>query len=189
MPLTPPGIAATLAPALSAAGVLGTSVPQYALGIGVGVCQWAQQVVVLSIDTGTLGVGASTGPLLVPTPSLLQNLLASFAAMGLAGTMAAPLATGIANGLTLAFAQALVLVSHPSVGVGASVNTFQAGTAAPFMLAGFASVGFHGTYMSNIATAIGLALDTTFRALVLPLLIVGSVSPMASTGAGIGKIV
>ena len=83
MPLTPQGIATVLTPALMATGMLGVSTPQFALGVGVGLTQWAQQVLVLSIDTGTLGAGSSVGPLLVPAPTLLLNLLSSFGSVGI----------------------------------------------------------------------------------------------------------
>ena len=189
MPLTPSGIASALAPALASAGMSGIAIPQYALGLGVGVCQWAQQIIVMSVDTGTLGVGTSTGLLLVSTPTLLSNLMSSFGSMGLTGVFVPALASGLASGFVTAFIQGLLLVSHPSVGVGASVNTFQSGPSASFIISGLASVGFSGTFMPNLATAIGLGLDTTFKTLILPLPIVGSVSPMSSTGTGLGKII
>ena len=188
MPLTPPGIAAVLTPALMATGMLGLATPKYAFGVGTGVMKWAQQVIMLSVDVGTLGGGSSSGPLVVAPPVLMTNLLIAFGSLGILGVLSPLKALGLANGLSQAFMQATCLGSHASVGAGASINQFQSGPAAPFIIEGLASVGFQGGCTVKMATAIGLALDMTFKSLLLPMPILGPPSPIPSSGVGFGKI-
>ncbi len=189
MPLTPVGLAGVLVPALFAAGNIGIAVPQLALGVGTGISLFAQQSSVVSVDVGTLGVGAGAQPLLVPQPLLLGSLLAGFAATGTGGVMAPLLALGLANGLNLGFLQGLLVTVHPGVGLGTGVAKIIPAAAVPSMIAGFAAVGMVGPGAIKTATGIGIALTITFATYVTPIVIAGPPSIAPGAGPGFGKIV
>jgi len=189
MPITPPGAAAVIAPNLLAVGMLGTAMPQFALGVGTGLSLWAPTVTVTSIDVGTLGVGTGLGPVLIPPPLLLANLLISFTATGIMGVMAPLKALGLSNGISLALAQGVVQTINPIIGAGAGIAKFIPPPAIPQMIAGFAAVGMTGTSIVQMATAIGMALMQTFAVYVTPIVIVGAGSPTAGGGIGSGSIV
>jgi hypothetical protein len=189
MPLTPVGLSAVLIPNLVGAGMLGTGLPQYALGVSNGVVLYNLQLKVITVDAGTLGAGVGLLPLLVPQPLLLSGLFAGFAAQALIGPMAPPLAIGLANGLSLGLVQGLVTTVHPTVGVGACVARFVGPSAVPSMIAGFASAGMVGPGATKKASAIGIALDIVFQAFTLPIPIVGPPSILPGGGAGFGTVV
>ena len=189
MPLTPPGVAGVMIPALVAAAQIGIAVPQYALGIATGVTIFAQQSTVTSVDTGTLGAGVTALPLLVPQPLLLASILAGYAATGTVGVMAPLNALGVANGLALGFLQGLIVMTHPGVGVGAGVAKVIAVGAVPAMIAGFAAAGMVGIGATKMATAIGIGLTICFATFVMPVPILGPPSIVPGAGVGIGKIV
>lgn len=188
MPLTPLNVAAAITPALAAAGGAGQGAPQFANGLAIGICMWVPQITVSTVDTGTLGVGAGSAPLLVGSETLGLNMLAGFASFNMIGTMGPTIATGLANGLALAFGQGLVVTTHPSVGVGSAVAKFFAPPAAPVLVAGFAAAALNGQSLTQLAGAIGQALDVTFASLVMPIPVVGAASPTAGGGSGVGKI-
>ncbi len=189
MPLTPVGLAGVLVPALISAAQVGIAVPQYALGVATGVTIFAQQSSVTSTDTGTLGAGTTTVPLVVPQPLLLASILTGFAATGTVGVMAPIHAVGLATGLSVGFLQGLVVMTHPGVGVGAGVAKVLGVGAVPAMLAGFSAAGMVGVGAVKMATAIGIALTLTFATFVMPIPIVGPPSIVPGSGVGIGKIV
>ena len=189
MPLTPPGVAAALIPSLLASGNIGIAVPLFALGTATGVCLFAQSSAVVSVDAGTLGVGATALPLLVPQPLLLGNLLLGFAAVGNVGIMTPLLATGLSVGLNIGFLQGLITMVHPTVGLGTGVAKFVPSGAVPAMIAGFAAAGMVGPGAIKTATGIGIGLTTLFAAYALPVPIVGPPNIAPGAGAGFGKIV
>jgi len=162
---------------------------QLALGVGIGVTTWTQQIVVTSVDTGTLGAGVGVPiPVIVP-PTIIANMITGFASFALIGIMSPLVATGIANGIILAYLQGLLITAHPGTGVGAGVAKFIAPPAAPTIIAGLASAGMIGLSVPQLGGAIGMGLDLTFLAMVMPVAIVGPPSPLPGGGAGIGKIV
>jgi hypothetical protein len=190
MPLTPVGLAGVLLPALAASGMIGTATPQFATGVATGTTLFLQAATVTSIDTGTLGVGAGSVPLLVPQPLLLANVLTGMAAAVIVGPMAPPMALGLANGLSTGLLQGLLVTTHPSVGSGAGVaRVVGSGSAVAPMIAGFAAAGMVGPGAVKKATAIGIALDITFAAFVIATPIAGASAPSPGTGIGFGKIV
>ena len=189
MPITPVGLTGVLVPALIASAQIGTGVPKLALGVATGVTTFAAQSTVTSVDTGTLGVGVTVAPLVVPQPLLLANILAGFAATGTVGVMSPVLAVGLANGLSLGFLQGLITMTHPGVGAGAGVAKVIPAGAVPAMIAGFAAAGMVGVGSVKMATAIGIALTLTFTTFVLPVPIVGAPSIVPGAGVGVGKIV
>lgn len=190
MPLTPVGAAAILTPALVSCGQLGIAVPQLALGVGTGMSVFAKASVIVSINGGTLGPGVTTLPFLVPQPLLLASLLGSFAGSGILGVMAPLLATGLANGMSVAFLQGLVTMVQ-IVGVGAGVAKVIPAGAVPAFIGGFAAAGLTGKSAVQLATAIGIAMNITFAAYVFPVPIVGapSIVPVAGVPSVIGTIV
>jgi hypothetical protein len=192
VPLNPPALAtAFLAPNLLAVGNIGMGMPKYAMGVAMGVCNYLTiPAKVVTIDTGVLGVGTSIMPLIVPPPLLQGALYSGFSSMGILGPMAPLLINGLTNGLTTGWlALALLQTNHPGIGVGAGVARIVAPPAAPFMLAGFASMGMVGDGPVKMATALGIALDITFAAFFEPVPIVGSPSPVGGAGVGFGSVI
>jgi hypothetical protein len=189
MPLTPPGLAAALIPALLASGNTGIAVPQFALGVATGVCLFTQSSPATSVDAGTLGVGATAMPFLVPQPLILTNLLAGFAATGTVGIMMPSLALGLSVGLNVGFLQGVLTMVHPSVGLGAAVVKLVPAGAVPAMIAGFAAAAMVGPGAIKTATGIGIGLTTLFAAYTLPAPIVGPPNIAPGAGVGVGKIV
>lgn len=190
MPITPAGVTGIILPNLTAATLIGTGTPQLASGVGSGVSQWTPQIIVQTIDAGSLGVG-SGGPLpvVIPPPSMLGAMTAAFASFGLLGVSAPLLITGLSNGLVQAYLQGLIKTTHPGIGVGAATATFRAPPAGPVMITGFKSAGMKGQATEQLALAVGQALDTVFASLVIPVPIVGSASPTGGSGTGVGNII
>lgn len=189
MPITPPGLLGAILPAITATGMIGTAAVQLATGVATGITLWNPLIKVISVDTGLLGVGAGTGPVILPPPVLLGAMITSFAGSGILGTMAVPLATGLSLGIALGYAQGLIVTVNTGVGVGAGVAKFIPPPAVASMIAGFAAAGLTGTSSIQLATAIGLALQIAFAPLVGTVAIVGAGSPLPGAGAGIGQIV
>lgn len=190
MPIATPAAIATLSTNLIATGMIGTGMPKYASGVVGGIVRWVPTIQVQSQDVGSGGSGTNVPlPVLVPQPLLLANLTAGMISMGLFGPLAPLLILGLANGLSLIFAQGLIKTNHIGVGTGAGVAKFRAPPAFPAMQAGFASAGMVGQAAGKKAQAIAIGLDRTFGALFLPVAIVGSASPSAATGRGFGKII
>jgi hypothetical protein len=189
MPYYPPVMAPILTTNLVATGMLGLGVPKYAMGIANGVALWLPQIVVATVDTGSLGVGTGVVPFALPQPLLLAMLTESFIAMGMFGVMAPLKILGLANGLASTLPSALIKTQHPSVGTGTAVASF---TSPPPMLsiqAGFAQAGLIGSSVPKVAMAIGLGLQKALLAFKAPVPIIGSASPAGSGGVGTGKIV
>ena len=189
MPITPFGVQGVLTPALMATGMLGLSVPKFALGIGIGVSKWVKSVPVSTIDSGSLGVGSGQLPLAVPQPLLLANITAAMASMGLIGPMAVLKALGLATGLAGAFPMGIIKTTHPGIGTGIGLAKFGTSPAAPLIIAGLAEVGMVGAGVVRIGTAIGTGINMSFAALVLPVPIVGSASPSGGAGVGYGTVI
>jgi hypothetical protein len=190
MPVTSAGIIGVLVPNLVATSLIGTGVPTYANAVAQGLVTWIPQVTVQTQDVGTGGSGKNVPlPLLVPQPLLIVNITSGMSSQELLGVMAPLLILGLSNGLALAFLQMLVNTTHVGVGTGAGVATFRAPPATPSMIRGFKSAGMKGPATERKAAALGQALDQTFASLLLPVVIVGSVTPSAATGRGSGKII
>jgi len=189
MPLVAPAFTVVITTGLVSCGMLGSAVPQMASGIASGICLWAQQQTVSTVDAGVLGVGSGQLPFLIPQPLLLVNLLGSYGSTGIFGPMAPLEATGLANGLSLGLMQGLLKTIHPTVGTGVGVGRVIGPPAFPSLIQGFGSVGITGQGAALKAQAISTALMMTLQALVFPIPIVGSGSPVSSGGVGTGKIV
>lgn len=190
MPATPAGISGLVSANLASVGMLGMDIPKIALGIGIGVSGWVAQIVVQTADVGTAGAGSGGPvPVVIPPATMLGNIQTGFGSATLIGQFAPAFATGIANGLTQAFLQALVKTTHAGVGTGSGVAKFIAPPATPSIAGGLSSAGVIGQFAAQLAAAVGVGLDTTFASLVIPVPIVGSGSPTAATGTGVGQII
>lgn len=188
MPVASASVSGLVAANLSSTGNLGIAAPLIAAGVGNGVGAWNPQIVVMTVDVGSAGAG-SGGPIPVPLPGSLVGLMtAAFAAFGVKGVAGPTIATGIANGLVQAYLQGLIKTTHAGVGLGSGVATFRAPPAGPVMVGGFKSAGLNGTFAEPIALAVGSALDSAFASLVVPVQILGSASPTAASGTGVGQI-
>jgi len=191
MPLSPTALATGfLAPSMLSVGNTGSGVPPMVRGVAAGVTNWlTSQMQVLTVDTGVLGVGTGVAPLLVPPPLIIPAMLTGFASAGLLGISASVTATGLANGLSAGLlALALVRTNHAGVGVGAGVAKFLGPPAKPAILQGLKASGLSGPNLPKLAQAIGTALDIVFAALVMPVPIVGTPTPVSGSGVGIGQI-
>lgn len=189
MPITSASVAGLVAANLASTGNAGIAVSLLAAGVGNGVSMWTPQIVVMTVDVGSAGVG-SGGPIPVVVPgSLVATMTTAFVSFQVRGVAGPQIAAGIANGLIQAFLQGIIKTTHAGVGVGSAVATFRAPPAGPSMVAGFKSAGLLGTFAEPMALAIGSALDTTFASLVIPLPIVGSASPTGASGTGVGQII
>lgn len=193
MPLNPPALASGfVVPNLISTGNLGMDVPKLSMGIAIGVCQFlTAEAKVTSIDVGTLGVGSTIFPMIVPQPLLQGALLSSFAANNLLGVKAPLFIAGLTTGLITGWTSlALLQITHPTVGLGTGVVKIVASTAVPAMIQGFSAMGMTGAGPTQFAQAIGQALDTTFASFTqLGVPIVGSASPIGGSGVGLGTVI
>lgn len=189
MPFTPAGATAAIAAGLASAGQLGPGAIKEAVAVANGTDAWLHALPVITVDAGTVGAGVGAIPLIVPNPLLIANLTVAFAGQGILGPMAPLHILGLANGLVLAFIQGLIVTTHPGVGVGTAVVRFGTTPAIVPMIAAFAAQGMTTLGSTKMATAIGIALDTSFAALTLVSPIVGPAGPSPSGGAGFGNVV
>jgi len=193
MPLNPPVLASGfITPNLISTGNLGTGVPRLAMGIAIGVCQYlTAQSKVTSVDVGTAGVGATFFPLIVPPPLLLGSLTSAFASTGILGIAAPQFIAGLTTALTTGWtALAFLQITHPMVGVGTGVAKIVGPSAVTAMVTGFSAMGMAGAGPAKMATAIGLGLDSTFASFVqVAVPIVGTPSPVGSSGIGFGTVI
>lgn len=188
MPITP-AAAPQLAGALAASAQLGMKVPDFALGVTIGLSKWVQTVKVIAPSSGTLGVGQGITPLVVPSPVIQQALFPAFASFAILGPMSPLHIMGLSNGLNLVFLQGLCLTTHPTVGAGGGVVKFTPTPAAPFLIEGLASVGMVGGGPVKLAGAIGMGLNTVFSALSIPCVVAGPPNIVPGAGVGFGQIV
>lgn len=190
MPLTPFGVAQKVTEGLFSVTIAGPAVTDIAKAVGIGVCKWTAALKVVTADTGTVGLGKGQLPCLIPPALLVGAFNQAFPSASLIGTASDNLATGIANGLAVAFAeQALIQTVHPAVGVGVAVASFPGPTAVPFMITAFGEAGVVGSSTEKLASAIGSALDAAFAGFTISIPIVGTPSPSAVTAIGGGQIV
>lgn len=189
MAFVPAAATLSIAAGLVGAAHLGPGVGKLAAGIAAGCTAWFQVLPVKTVDTGLVGAGTGTIPLIVPAPLLQGGLAAGFAGMQILGPMAPLTILGLSVGITTAFAQANVVTSHPGVGQGTCVVSFGTSTAVGPMIAGFASFGLVTPGSVKMATAIGIGLDTTFASFTTVSPIVGAPGSSAASGVGFGAVI
>ncbi len=164
-------------------------VPELSFGLMVGISKWVPTIRATATASGTLGVGTGLAPLIVPAPLLVSTFLPVFAANGIIGVFSPFFISGLSTGLNLVFLQGIVQTTHPNVGIGGGVVKFTPPPATPLLIEGLASVGMVGPGPAKLANAIGQGLGIVFSTLVLPCVVAGSPSPVASAGVGFGQIV
>lgn len=180
---------ATLIPNLVSCAMLGVGVPKLARGLGIGLSTWTPTISISTTDVGTAGAGKGVPvPIIIVQPVLYANLLAGMQSQKLLGVLAPAFIMGLTNGLVALYAQGFTNTVHAGVGTGAGVATFRPRPALPQIRAGFAAVGMTNDTNLKFARALSQGLETTFRGLVLPQPIVGSASPVATSGRGFGSI-
>ena len=189
MPLAPPSVALMLGTNLVATGHIGVVMPKFAQGVALGVSIWSTKATVSVTGAGTSGTGVATLPLLVPQPLLLANLQTSFLSFGIHGPFSPLTALGLANGLSVALVQGILLATVVGVGSGAGVVRVVSPPAYTSFQQAFATLGMIGPTSAQMALALGLAFDKTFAAFTSPIPIVGPSGPAPGAGSGTGKIV
>lgn len=187
MPVTPAASTGIFATNLVGTGNLGLGVPIVAKGLGTGLSTWVATIQATALASGTAGVGVGLTPLVVPPPPLYAAFLAAAPGQKVLGVMAPLFFLGVANGSSLSLAPGIVQTTHPTVGSGAGTVTFKAPPAAPFFEKALKDAGV--TSPEKLARVVGQGLDNVFRALVLPVAVVGPPSIAPSAGPGTGKIV
>lgn len=189
MPLTATQAISTLVPALAGTSMIGTGVPKFARGLGIGLSTWTPTIIINSTDVGTAGSGKGVPvPITIPQPLLYGNLFTGTTGQGLIGVMRPAFLLGLTQGLILLYAQCVTNTAHVGVGVGSGIATFRPPPPLPFIQAGFAAVGMVGEGGVKMARAISQGLERTFRTLSLVQPIVGPPTPTGSSGRGIGSI-
>lgn len=187
MPFTIPGGTLKVASGLATFAHIGPGAIKLAAGIAAGTSQWIHGVPVLTTDTGTVGVGSSSCPLVVPPAALSPWIAIGFAQQNLVGPMAPLTIQGVSLGLSMAFLDAMVIANHPGV-VGACVIQFGFSSAIPPMIEGFRQQGMNTEGSIKTAKAIGFGLDQAFGVFSLPCPIPGAPGPSPATGKGIGFV-
>lgn len=166
MALTPNSIQASLLSVRmgGAHPLNGVDFDALALGLGVGVAQWAvgqpQNLALTGLATGTLGTGVIAPPttrlIIPPNPGVLQ---ASLIGAGISGVLAPSLALVVSMGISQAFSTAGQYTgSGGAVGVGADVSYITVANAATLtgILNGtLSSAVGRGAIIGNLAAGFG----------------------------------
>lgn len=192
MPLNAPSLATGfIAPNFASTGFLGASVPQLSMGVASGVSLYfSSQAIVTSIDAGTLGVGTTVMPFLLPSALLQGNMTTSFASFNLLGTYAATFLLGLSNGIALGLnSLALLQINHPTVGVGTGTAKIIGPSSVPTIQQGLVSNGLTGTWAPILGAAIGTAIDISLASYFQIVPIVGTGSPVGGSGVGLGTVI
>ena len=177
---------------MRAQGLLGTSVPQLALGISNGLILYAAQgITAITVDVGTLGTGVGTGiGVIVPPLLISKHMLDTFAAALILGPFSPPLINAISLGLSQSLLTANINTQNTGVGLGVGTLFLIPSSGAPFFIDGFTKAGIAGPSAQSMATAVATALDI---ALAIPtpkgvVAIAGPPNILPGAGAGQGKI-
>jgi hypothetical protein len=188
---TTPVATRLLTQSLKANGAQGSEVVKLAKGVALGVQAWLPKLRVQSLDSGTAGAGVGTGPLVLPSRVLYQNLLVSFKQAGLAGEFSPNICMGLAQGLSGCFDTMTYQTAHPVVSSGVGVGTVQpppGKVGVPAILQGLNGAGLTGQTVPQLAGAIEQGLRVSVNSLVFSIPIVGPTTPTAASGAGFGKV-
>jgi hypothetical protein len=191
MPIDPGTTTPIFLGSLVANGMTGPSVSQLASAMALGLFQYLQSgVVVLSIDTGTLGAGTGICPtIFLDEQVLLAAMTTSLSAHGVVGPFQPALANGVSLGIALALALAFTQTINPTVGVGAGkLQLVPNGQGQIIFPAAFTASGAVGPMSALTASAIGLGLDAVIVSALGIVAIVGPPSIIPSAGVGTGKI-
>jgi hypothetical protein len=176
---------------LISVGLIGPSTIQLATGLANGTSIYANTAVQFqSVDVGTLGAGVGLGAGVVVPPAIVPAMIGSFTANGILGPFSIPTATGIAQGMQLSFALAVIQTVAAGVGLGAGVGFCipNPGASAGIFFAAFQAAGMLGPSTIQLASAVSAGLDLVLPASIAPVAIVGPPNIIPGAGTGIGKL-
>jgi hypothetical protein len=186
---------ATLTPVflsqLVAVGLIGPSTIQLATGLANGTSIYATTVVTFqSIDGGTLGAGVGLGAAPTVPPTIIPAMIGTFTGHGILGPFSIPTATGVANGMMLAFKLAIVQTVSAGVGLGAGVGFCipAPGASVGIFTTAFIAAGMAGPSTIQLASAVATGLDIVLPTTIAPVAIVGPPNILPGAGTGIGKL-
>jgi hypothetical protein len=192
MPLVVPIISGIINANLAGNAVVGISSPQLALAVATGFVQYVLTgITINTIDVGTAGSGAGTGVgFVLPTPTLIGTLTATFTGAGINGIMKFPIVNAIANGISQSLLSAFINTVHVGVGAGTGKASIvpNSGVSIPLMVAGFTGNGLVGISSRPLAVAIAQGIDQALPTATGQVVIVGGTGPSPATGTGFGKI-
>lgn len=175
---------------IASAGCIGISSIQLATGLANGLSSYAiSGITAVTTDAGQTGSGKGTGTSILTPASIIPPMIGFFASQGIAGVLGIPLATGIANALSICISSSIVQTVHPSVGSGTGVGSLVPTSGIPFFVSGFAAAGIVGVQGVNLATAVANGLDASLPTTVVTVGIIGASGSSSSAGAGTGKII
>ena len=191
MPMDPGTLTPIFLANLISVGLIGPSTIQLATGLANGTSIYANTAVQFqSVDVGTLGAGVGLGAGVVVPPAIVPAMIGSFTANGILGPFSIPTATGIAQGMQLSFALAVIQTVAAGVGLGAGVGFCipNPGASAGIFFAAFQAAGMLGPSTIQLASAVSAGLDLVLPASIAPVAIVGPPNIIPGAGTGIGKL-
>jgi hypothetical protein len=191
MPMDPGTLTPIFMANLVAVGMIGPSTIQLATGLANGTAIYAQTSIVFqSVDAGTLGAGAGLGVGVIVPPAIIPAMIGSFTGHGILGPFSIPTATGVANGMMLAFATAIIQTVAAGVGLGAGFGFCipNPGASVGIYTTAFIAAGMAGPSTIQLASAVATGLDAVLPASTAPVAIVGPPNIVPGAGTGIGKL-
>jgi len=192
MPMDPATLTPVFLSQLISVGLIGPSTIQLATGLANGTSIYAETVVQFqSVDAGTLGAGVGLGASVTVPPTIIPAMIGSFTAHGILGPFSIPTATGVANGMMLAFKLAIIQTVAAGVGLGAGVGFCipNPGASAGIYFAAFQAAGMLGPSTIQLASAVAAGLDLVLPTSIAPVAIVGPPNILPGAGTGIGKLI
>jgi len=191
MPMDPGTLTPVFLSQLISVGLIGPSTIQLATGLANGTSIYATTTIIFqSVDVGTLGAGVGLGPGPTVPPLIIPAMIGSFLSHGILGPFSIPTATGIANGMMLAFKLAIVQTVAAGVGLGAGVGFCipNSGASAGIFFTAFQAAGMLGPSTIQLASAVAVGLDLVLPATIGPVAVVGPPNIIPGAGTGIGKL-
>jgi hypothetical protein len=192
MPLDPLSVTAVMEPSMVGVGMLGSGHFSLVSGLSNALSRYSTQAVSVSVGVaGTAGVGSVFGfGIVIPPGAFLGILFASLQANGINGMSSLQLATGISSGFTLAYAQAIVTATSPTVGAGAGVASLapNPSVSTDIFYSEFIGAGMTGSAVRPLARAVSGGLDSILASCFGPVVVVGPPSIAPSAGIGSGRL-
>jgi|AntRauTorcE11897_2_1112592.scaffolds.fasta_scaffold00044_24 hypothetical protein len=194
MPVTALQLAPAIQAQLNSQGLVGSFVTNLASGVGIGIQNFVQTLVVQAQAFGTLGAGEGTGKWTLDPLSGMQILDTNIMASALPGTDKSKIANGVAFGTAQVInSSAVVQTAVAGVAVGSetgAVINADPTAATSFIYSGLTSYGIVGPKAANLASGLGQGIAIWFASGVVTNAVVGSpVFPFnPTTGLGTGKI-
>jgi len=191
MPMDPITLLPIMTSSLASSGIVGPNLPQLASGLANGLSAYAvSSLVIKSINVGTAGAGVGAGLGLIIPPSIFATMASSFVSNGLVGVYSPSLSIAVSSAFIQSFSLGIVTVASVGVGVGSGVSSAVPNPIASYasFFSGFISSGMSGVSVPQLASAVSTGLDLSLAASFGVVVIAGPPSPVASSGAGIGKI-